>query len=117
FHFPRRILRLICLGAHPDDIEIGCGATLLSLAETLDLRATHVVATGADGERREEAVKAAALFLPGAASDVHVLGFRDGYLPNAWADLKQKLEQIAVEAAADLVFAPRLDDAHQDHRV
>jgi len=107
---------VLCLGAHPDDIEIGCGGTLLALAEARDVIATFVIATG-DGERLEEAVKAAPRFLSGAAVDVQVLGHRDGCLPAMWGAVKQNLEEIASGAAPDLLFAPRLDDAHQDHRL
>jgi len=115
--FPRGPLRLVCLGAHPDDIEIGCGATLLTLAETRDVDATFVVATGEGGERHGEALKAAARFLPGTEPAVNVLGFRDGFLPDQWAGVKDAFEDIAAATVPDVVFAPRHDDAHQDHRV
>jgi LmbE family N-acetylglucosaminyl deacetylase len=113
---PAGRLSVLCLGAHPDDIEIGCGATLLALAEARDVNATFVIATG-DGERLEEAVKAAPRFLPGAAVDVRILEHRDGRLPADWGGVKHDLEEIASGTAPDVVFAPRLDDAHQDHRL
>jgi len=113
---PAGNLNVLCLGAHPDDIEIGCGGTLLALAGARDVIATFVIATG-DGERLEEAVKAAPRFLSGGAVDVLVLGHRDGRLPAVWGAVKHDLEEIASGPAPDLVFAPRLDDAHQDHRL
>jgi LmbE family N-acetylglucosaminyl deacetylase len=114
---PSSELRIVCLGAHPDDVEIGCGGTLLSLAESSrTLSATVVVATGS-GERYDEAMKAAPRFLPGAEVEVRVLELRDGYLPTAWAEVKEGFEEFARSSAPDIVFAPRLDDAHQDHRV
>lgn len=113
---PSGSLRIACLGAHPDDIEIGCGGTLLALAKSRPVQATVIIATGF-GERGEEAVKAAPRFLPGAAVDVHVLGLRDGYLPIQWGEMKEALEEFAPSVNADIVFAPRIDDAHQDHRV
>jgi LmbE family N-acetylglucosaminyl deacetylase len=110
-------LRMVCLGAHPDDIEIGCGGTLLSLAESSrQINATVVVATGI-GERYEEAMKTAPLFLPGADVEVRVLELRDGFLPTTWGEVKDGFEDVAQSTEADIVFAPRLDDAHQDHRV
>jgi LmbE family N-acetylglucosaminyl deacetylase len=110
-------LRIVCLGAHPDDVEIGCGGTLLSLAESRrTLSATVVVATGSGG-RYEEAMKAAPRFLPGAEVDVRGLELRDGFLPTAWREVKEGFEDLARSATPDIVFAPRLDDAHQDHRV
>lgn len=113
---PARNLNVLCLGAHPDDIEIGCGGTLLALAAARDVIATFVIATGS-GERLEESVKAAPRFLSGAAVDVQVLGHRDGRLPAMWGAVKHDLEEIASGVTPDLVFAPRLDDAHQDHRL
>lgn len=112
---PTGDLRLVCLGAHPDDIEIGCGGTLLRLSGSRRVAATVVVATGS-GERRDEAVKAASRFL-GPDAETRVLGLRDGWLPTEWGAAKEAFEQVALSAKADLVFAPRIDDAHQDHRV
>jgi LmbE family N-acetylglucosaminyl deacetylase len=109
-------LRIVCLGAHPDDIEIGCGGTLLTLAESRDVRAVVAVATGS-GARYEEAVKAASRFLPGVQPEVRVLGLRDGFLPTHWGAVKDTFAQVANSMAADVVFAPRPDDAHQDHRL
>jgi LmbE family N-acetylglucosaminyl deacetylase len=115
--FPSDELHIMCLGAHPDDVEIGCGGTLLKLAGSgCKITATVVVATGA-GERYDEAMKAAPRFLPGADVEVRVLDLRDGFLPGAWDAVKEGLEAVARSATADIIFAPRLDDAHQDHRV
>lgn len=112
---PSTELRLVCLGSHPDDIEIGCGGTLLNLARSHRLDATVVVATGSD-ERHDEAVKAAPRFL-GPTVDTRILGLQDGHLPTQWGSIKQAFEEIALSTNADIVFAPRRDDAHQDHRV
>jgi LmbE family N-acetylglucosaminyl deacetylase len=113
---PSGALRIVCLGAHPDDIEIGCGGTLLTLAASRDVRAIVAVATGS-GNRHDEAIKSTARFLPGADTDVHVMGLRDGFLPTHWGAVKEALEQLASTFTADVVFAPRPDDAHQDHRL
>jgi LmbE family N-acetylglucosaminyl deacetylase len=112
---PPGALRIVCLGAHPDDIEIGCGGTLLTLAENTDVRAVVALATGSQS-RVEEAAKAMSHFLPAVNVDMHVMGLRDGFLPGHWAAVKGRLEQIA-GSVADVVFAPRRDDAHQDHRL
>jgi LmbE family N-acetylglucosaminyl deacetylase len=113
---PAGPLRIVCLGAHPDDVEIGCGGTLLTLAESRDVRAVVVVATGS-GNRHEEAIKSPLRFLPGTDADVRVMGLHDGFLPTHWGAVKEALEQVSQSMTADLVFAPRLDDAHQDHRL
>lgn len=107
-------LDVLCLGAHPDDIEIGCGGTLLTLASSRDVRATMTVLTGTP-ERRAEAVAAAQAFVPGAASRCYDLP--DGRLPGHWGEVKEILEAVADGVRPDLIFCPRRDDAHQDHRL
>ncbi|MGH8867213.1 MAG: PIG-L deacetylase family protein [Actinomycetes bacterium] len=110
---PRHV---VALGAHPDDIEIGCGGTLLRLAETVPgLTAEFVLATGTP-ERVEEAHRAAELFLPGCDVTVTTAGLPDGRLPAHWAEVKELLEDTARSRPADLVLAPSRSDAHQDHR-
>jgi len=107
-------LDILCLGAHPDDIEIGCGGTLLELADRPGTTVSGVVLTGA-GARREEAEAALPRYFPGAS--VEVLGLPDGRLPAHWAAAKEALEALAVADKPSVIFAPRLDDAHQDHRL
>jgi LmbE family N-acetylglucosaminyl deacetylase len=113
---PEGPLELLCLGAHPDDIEIGCGATLLTMAAAHPVCATMLIMTGTD-QRRAEASASAPEFLPGARVDVHVAGFPDGRLPAHWNAVKQSLEDMAATIRPQLVLAPRPDDAHQDHRL
>jgi LmbE family N-acetylglucosaminyl deacetylase len=107
-------LDVLCLGAHPDDVEIGCGGTLLRLGERSDVRATGVVLTGS-GERADEAAVSLDRFFPGAK--VETAGLPDGRLPEHWGQAKQALEDVATRCQPDIVFAPRVDDAHQDHRL
>lgn len=109
-------LKILCLGAHPDDIEIGCGATLLYLAGRRTIRADVVVLTGS-AERESEAKDAAQVFLSGAEVDIRFGGLRDGRLPAQWGEVKDLLEDVARASRPDLIFAPRRDDAHQDHRL
>ena len=107
-------LDVLCVGAHPDDIEIGCGGTLLGLAGRPDTTVTGLVLTGTP-ERRREAEAALPEFFPGAA--VRVLDFPDGRLPAHWDAVKDALEETAAEHRPHVVLAPRIDDAHQDHRL
>jgi LmbE family N-acetylglucosaminyl deacetylase len=107
-------LHVLCLGAHPDDIEIGCGGTLLGLAERPDARFTAMVLTGS-GEREDETTQAMQEFTPGA--DTHFAHLVDGRLPTQWEDAKNALEELAASCRPDVVLAPRTDDAHQDHRL
>jgi LmbE family N-acetylglucosaminyl deacetylase len=111
---PRGVL---AIGAHPDDIEIGCGGTLLQLARRWPgLPVTVVVMTGTE-RRRGEAGAAAELFLPGCEVDLHTFGLPDGRLPSVWHEVKQNLESVAATTEVDLVLAPQRHDAHLDHRL
>jgi LmbE family N-acetylglucosaminyl deacetylase len=113
----RPIERVLAVGAHADDIEIGCGATVLALTRALpEVHVTWVV-LAATGERAIEADRAARAFLGGVSSaDVRVYGFRDGFLPYAGADVKDLFEELKA-TDPDLVFTHARDDLHQDHRL
>jgi LmbE family N-acetylglucosaminyl deacetylase len=113
---PSGPLTVVCLGAHPDDLEIGCGGTLLALAASRRLTVDYVLVTGS-GDRHQEAHNAAAHFLKGAEVTFHLNDLPDGRLPGSWDEVKLQLEEVARSRSADLVFAPRTDDAHQDHRL
>ena len=109
-------LTILAIGAHPDDIEIGAGGTLLSLAEAQPgLRARYVVLTGT-AERHQEARSAASAFLPAADLSVELHELPESRLPAAWQQVKDVLEQVARSCSPDLILAPSRDDAHQDHR-
>lgn len=112
---PRRIL---ALGAHADDIEIGCGGTFLRLAaERRELEVVWVVFC-ATPEREQEARSSASAFLAGfASSRLIVKGFRDGFLPHLGAAVKEEFEALKREVDPDLVFTHYGHDRHQDHRV
>jgi LmbE family N-acetylglucosaminyl deacetylase len=109
-------LSILAIGAHPDDIEIGAGGTLLSLAEAQPgLRAHYLVLTGT-AERHQEARSAATAFLPAADLAIELHGLPEGRLPAVWRQVKDALEQVAQSCSPDLILAPSRDDAHQDHR-
>ncbi len=109
---------VLCLGAHADDIEIGCGGTLLALMEVRpELEITWVV-LGAQGTRAEEARKSAERFLGGeAAGRVTVKGFRDSYFPYLGGELKEFVEEVRDTCSPDLIFTHHRHDLHQDHRL
>lgn len=106
-------LDLLCVGAHPDDIEIGCGGTLLGLGERRDLRVTAAVLTGT-ADRVAESEAALQDLVPGTKT--YFAGLPDGRLPTQWEASKDYLEDLARHVRPQLVLAPRADDAHQDHR-
>jgi LmbE family N-acetylglucosaminyl deacetylase len=115
---PGELLRLLCLGAHSDDIEIGCGGTILRLLR--DYRHVHVtwVVFGATHQRAHEAGQSADLFLERAAEKtVVVKGFRDGFFPYLGGEIKEYFEQLKKECSPDIIFTHYRQDRHQDHRV
>lgn len=115
---PRRgPLAVLCLGAHADDIEIGCGGTLLQLAAERRVAVRWIVLSG-DARRAREARRSAERLMRGAAAlAVDVAGYRDGFFPAEGAALKEYFERLKRGVAPDLIFTHRGDDAHQDHRV
>jgi LmbE family N-acetylglucosaminyl deacetylase len=109
--------RLLALGAHADDIEIGCGGSVLSLiAQQPALQVTWVV-FGARGHREAEARASAQAFCAGAAAlDVQVFDHPDGQFPQDAVRLKQRFEALKAQVQPDLIFTHALHDRHQDHR-
>jgi LmbE family N-acetylglucosaminyl deacetylase len=111
---PGRPVSLLAVGAHPDDIELGAGGMLLTLAASLP-RVRYVVLTGT-AERQEEARNAARAFLPGVDPQVQLFDLPEGRLPAAWGQVKEILEAVARLGSPDVILAPSPRDAHQDHR-
>ena len=114
---PGRPLRILCLGAHSDDIEIGCGGTLLHILASRRATVDWVVFSAA-GRRAAEARKGAARFLRNARKSRVVLhAYRDGFFPAEWESIKESFETLSREVEPDLVFTHGREDRHQDHRV
>lgn len=112
---PRSIL---CLGAHADDIEIGCGGTLFRMLAAWPDLEVHWHVLSAPGPRQREARRSAAAWLRGATrAQVGVAEFRESYFPGQWTGIKERVEQIRAGCEPDLVFTHHRDDLHQDHRV
>jgi LmbE family N-acetylglucosaminyl deacetylase len=113
-----RIGRVLCMGAHADDIEIGCGGTIRHLlAERPDLEVRWVVLS-AEGARAEEARRSAAGILgPGHESAVELGQFEDGHFPSQLAAIKGWMEALRDRPSPDLILCPHRADMHQDHRL
>lgn len=110
--------KILCLGAHSDDIEIGCGGTLLTLTRQRDDVAVWWVVFTADGRRETEAKKSARTFLSHAGkSQVIIRQFRNGYFPFEGAKIKDFFESLKARVEPDLIFTHFREDRHQDHRV
>ncbi len=109
--------RLLVLGAHCDDVEIGCGGTLLHLIERHPGLEVRWVTFSSNRERREETSRSAEAFLAGAGVrhyDIHE--YRDGYFPWSGDAIKDRFEEIAQAYRPDVVLTHHRDDRHQDHR-
>jgi LmbE family N-acetylglucosaminyl deacetylase len=110
-------LKVLCLGAHSDDVEIGCGGTILRLLAERPGSTVHWVVFSGMGPREEEARQSACAFLAGAAeTQIVVHQFRDGFFPGQWAAIKDGFEVIKESFQPDLVLTHHRGDRHQDHQ-
>lgn len=110
-------LRILCLGAHSDDIEIGCGGTILRLATEYSKCVFHWVVFSAIGVRGEEAQRGAKLFTGGETLQGLLLKtYQDGLMPFVGAEVKAVFEELK-SISPDLIFTHNRNDAHQDHRL
>jgi LmbE family N-acetylglucosaminyl deacetylase len=114
----RRPRRILVLGAHSDDIEIGCGGTILQLASGApEVEVCWVVLSGSS-ERAAEARASADDFLEAVAHrTVHISDFRDGFFPYQGSEIKEFLENLKQGFSPDLVLTHQRADLHQDHRL
>jgi LmbE family N-acetylglucosaminyl deacetylase len=110
--------RLLAIGAHPDDIEIGCAGTILKLIEQAAVSDVCWVVLSGDGERTDEARRSAEALLDGVPrSEVVVRDFPDGFFPYAGQRIKEFFEDLKTDFSPDMVFTHQRADLHQDHRV
>ncbi len=113
-----RVGIILCLGEHADDIEIGCGGTILKLLQQYEGVQVYWVVMSATDRRAEEARRSTKQFLAGAgASKVIVKEFRDGYFPYTGDAIKDFFFELQCEVQPDIVFTHRREDLHQDHRL
>lgn len=108
---------VLCLGAHCDDIEIGCGGTLMTLAARHPELRFHWVTFTAEPEREPETRRAAEALLPAARTTLQFESFRGSYFPDQWGRIKEALERVKRAYDPALIFTHRQSDRHQDHRV
>jgi LmbE family N-acetylglucosaminyl deacetylase len=110
---------VLCLGAHGDDIEIGCGGTILKLLEAGAGRISveWVVFSAPEG-RKPEATRSAMDFLREAKeTNIVVESFRMSYFPYEGASIKERFDQLGERSSPDLIFTHNREDLHQDHRL
>jgi LmbE family N-acetylglucosaminyl deacetylase len=111
-------LDILCLGCHADDIEIGCGGTILRLAEQYPKTAFHWVVFSGCAMRRAEAQRAAELFA--GLSNLRgptLKTYPDGFMPFVATEIKDFFEDLKRQVSPDLIFTHNRKDAHQDHRL
>ena len=114
----RGALRILCLGCHSDDIEIGCGGAILKLARDYPDCVFHWVVFSAKGRRAEEAQRAAAQFVDPLRLKGPILKtFPDGFMPFVGGDIKAVFEELKQGVSPDIIFTHNRKDAHQDHRL
>ncbi len=110
-------LRVLCLGSHSDDIEIGCGGTLLRLLSERRNLSVHWIVFSSNKRREREAQQSARLFLNHAKQKkIVVKHFRDGFFPFDGPKIKSAFERLK-RMSPDVIFTHNQKDAHQDHRL
>jgi LmbE family N-acetylglucosaminyl deacetylase len=116
---PDSVLRVLCLGAHSDDIEIGCGGTILQLIEEYPNLHIDWVVLGANKKvRADEAHASANKFLSDVGNKrIVIKGYRDSFFPYIGKEVKEYFEQLKGEVSPDLIFTHYRHDLHQDHRL
>jgi LmbE family N-acetylglucosaminyl deacetylase len=109
--------KILCLGAHCDDIEIGCGGTILKLLEKYENIILYWIVFASDSYRAYEASESANTFLINAKSKTVLINdFKDGFLPYTGNEIKQYFEQLKNSFSPDIIFTHYRHDLHQDHR-
>lgn len=113
-----RIKTVLCLGAHCDDIEIGCGGTIMQLVKKYPDISVYWVVFSSENERGREAEMSADRFLGDAGNkQVFIKAFRNGYFPHLGAEIKDYFEELKHIVSPDLIFTHCRHDLHQDHRL
>lgn len=109
---------ILLMGAHCDDIEIGCGGTVLQLIDKFPAAHFEWVVFSSTPTRAQEARASASRFLANAGSkNVTIKQFRNGYFPYVGSEIKDFFETLKIQVNPDLIFTHHIEDQHQDHRV
>jgi len=111
-------LKILCIGAHSDDIEIGCGGTMLRLLSEYENCEVHWLVLGSSGQRDGEAIAGANKFLANAKrKEILIENFRDGFFPYIGGEIKDYFEGLKRKVSPDVIFTHNRHDLHQDHRL
>jgi LmbE family N-acetylglucosaminyl deacetylase len=108
---------VLCIGAHPDDIEIGCGGTLLAILESNPNLRLDWVVMGCNESRKAEAQSAFKAWTNGRENCFsHLFDFEDTFFPSQIVEIKRAMHNLSTSMQPDIVFTHRREDFHQDHR-
>jgi LmbE family N-acetylglucosaminyl deacetylase len=111
-------IKILCLGAHCDDIEIGCGGTIIKLVRTLPDVEIRWVVFSSDDRRGKEALKSSKDFLKDVKKKkIEINKFRNSFFPYHGAEIKEHFEKLKQEYNPDIIFTHYRKDLHQDHRL
>jgi LmbE family N-acetylglucosaminyl deacetylase len=118
FEWGKKPPKILCLGAHSDDIEIGCGGTILKLLkESPETQFRWIVFSGKENRAKEARESAASFLSKTKSKTIDVQDFRDSYFPFYGAEIKDYFEKIKNSFNPDIIFTHYGNDAHQDHRL
>ena len=108
---------ILCLGAHPDDIEIGCGGTLLKILAEQNAVTVHWIILSTKKDNASEPMQSAERFLRDAKDkDIVQKNFQDTFFPHNGTEIKEYFNELGRKISPDMIFTHRLEDRHQDHR-
>ncbi len=111
-------LNILLLGAHCDDIEIGCGGTLLKILDYYRVNQVKWIIFTSNETRKKEAMNSASLFLKEVKNkEIFINNYRDGFLPTIMTEVKDYFETLKKSFNPDIIFTHYRDDLHQDHRL
>jgi LmbE family N-acetylglucosaminyl deacetylase len=114
----RSVMRVLCIGAHCDDIEIGCGAALRGFQRRgVQVVMDWIVLSGQEQRRQETARSMTKFVRPGCRGELRFGDFADGSFPAMYAEIKQFFEELKARSRPDIIFCHERDDRHQDHRI
>jgi len=109
---------ILCLGAHPDDIEIGCGGTVLKFLAEQNAVTVHWIILSTKKDNASEPMQSAERFLRDAKDkDIVQKNFRDTFFPHNGTEIKEYFNELGRKIFPDMIFTHRLEDRHQDHRL
>ncbi len=115
---PNKPLNILALGSHCDDIEIGCGSTLLRLFEEYDIQEVNWIVFSSNETRLREANDSAEHYLSSInKKSIEIKGFKNGHFPFIGSDIKDYFETLKTYTFPDIIFTHYLHDAHQDHKL